>query len=165
MPEVGTILDADRGSPGSCLCASPTASSRTRVPSLSPTSSTRAAADRSHWASGRSGPPVPSAAQVHRSQSGAEVNSFAVEPILDPRLREKSYGEAEGRPQPWLDMRFVPPPAVGERLAHDEGVKGAETRAAWVHRVYVAMEEILQRPCGHQIIVTHGGTLTPVVAA
>ncbi|MEV5598048.1 histidine phosphatase family protein [Streptomyces sp. NPDC052496] len=34
------------------------------------------------------------------------------EPILDRRLREKSYGEAEGRPQEWLDRRFVPPPAV-----------------------------------------------------
>jgi hypothetical protein len=27
------------------------------------------------------------------------------------------------------------------------------------------MEEILQRPSAHQIIVTHGGTLTAVVAA
>jgi 2,3-bisphosphoglycerate-dependent phosphoglycerate mutase len=80
-------------------------------------------------------------------------------------LSLKSYGEAEGRPQAWLDERFIAPPAVGERLAHDEGVKGAETKAVWAHRVYAAMEEIFQRPSGHQVIVTHGGTLTPVVAA
>jgi 2,3-bisphosphoglycerate-dependent phosphoglycerate mutase len=103
--------------------------------------------------------------QRTRQTADEVAELFAVEPILDRRLREKSYGEAEGRPQQWLDMRFVPPPAVGDRLAHDEGVKGAETKAAWVHRVYAAMEEILQRPCEHQIIVTHGGTLTPVVAA
>ncbi|WUD77380.1 phosphoglycerate mutase family protein [Streptomyces sp. NBC_00510] len=38
---------------------------------------------------------------------------FGVKPILDRRLREKSYGEAGGKPQEWLDRRFVPPPAVG----------------------------------------------------
>lgn len=34
---------------------------------------------------------------------------FGVKPVVDRRLREKSYGEAEGRPQEWLDRRFVPP--------------------------------------------------------
>jgi 2,3-bisphosphoglycerate-dependent phosphoglycerate mutase len=104
---------------------------------------------------------------LRRTRQTAEevAQLFAVDPILDRRLREKSYGEAEGRPHQWLDMRFLPPPAVGERLAHDEGVKGAETRGAWVHRVYAAMKDILQRPCEHQIVVTHAGTLTPVVAA
>ncbi|MFI7470640.1 histidine phosphatase family protein [Nonomuraea sp. NPDC049646] len=90
---------------------------------------------------------------------------FGVTPILDRRLREKSYGEAGGRPQEWLDQRFVPPPAVGERLEHDEGVEGAETRAVLAQRIYAAMDEILQRPCEHQIIVTHGGSLTFVVAS
>ncbi|MEU6510139.1 histidine phosphatase family protein [Streptomyces sp. NPDC046942] len=90
---------------------------------------------------------------------------FGVQPVLDRRMREKSYGEAEGRPQEWLDQRFVPPPAVGERLEHDEGVEGAETKAAWVRRIYAALDEILQRPCAHQIIVTHVGSLTFVVAS
>ncbi|MFE4772930.1 histidine phosphatase family protein [Streptomyces sp. NPDC056713] len=88
-----------------------------------------------------------------------------MKPILDRRLREKSYGEAEGKPQEWLDRRFVPPPAVGERMDHDENVKGAETKAAWAQRVYAAMDEILQSPCAHQILVTHGGSLTFVVAS
>ncbi len=97
------------------------------------------------------------------AEEAAEL--FDVKPKLDRRLREKSYGQAEGKPQEWLDRRFVPPPAVGERLEHDEGVAGSETKAAWARRVYAAMDEILQRPCEHQIIVTHGGSLTLVVAS
>ncbi|QKW06560.1 histidine phosphatase family protein [Streptomyces sp. NA04227] len=90
---------------------------------------------------------------------------FGVKPVLDRRLREKSYGEAGGKPQEWLDRRFVPPPAVGERMDHDEGVAGSETKAAWARRVYAAMDEILRSTCEHQIVVTHGGSLTFVVAS
>ncbi|MEV8314648.1 histidine phosphatase family protein [Streptomyces sp. NPDC059900] len=100
---------------------------------------------------------------VRTAQEVAEV--FAVPPVLDRRLREKSYGEAGGKPQEWLDRRFVPPPAVGERMDHDEGVQGAETKMVWAQRIYAAMDEILRRPCAHQIVVTHGGSLTFAVAA
>ena len=89
---------------------------------------------------------------------------FGVEPVEDRRLRERSYGEAEGRPQEWLDQRFVPAPAIGDRMGHGVGVRGAETTRAFARRVYAAMNEILRRPCEHQIIVTHGGALTFVVA-
>ncbi|MFF2023501.1 histidine phosphatase family protein [Streptomyces sp. NPDC058171] len=88
-----------------------------------------------------------------------------MKPVLDRRLREKSYGEAGGRPQEWLDQRFVPPPAAGERMHHDEGVRGAETKAVWAQRIYAAVDEILRSPCEHQIIVTHGGSLTCIVAS
>ncbi|MCF6473335.1 histidine phosphatase family protein [Nonomuraea sp. MG754425] len=102
-----------------------------------------------------------------RTRQTAEqvADLLGVPPVLDPRLREKSYGEAGGRPQEWLDRRFVPPPAVGERMEHDEGLAGAETKAALARRVYAAMDEILRRPCEHQIIVTHGGSLTFVVTS
>ncbi|MEU8777167.1 histidine phosphatase family protein [Streptomyces sp. NPDC048606] len=100
-----------------------------------------------------------------RETAGPVAEVFGVEPVLDRRLREKSYGEAEGMPQEWLDRRFVPPPAVGERMDHDEGVRGAETKEVWARRVYAAMDEILRSPCEHQIIVTHGGSLTCVVAS
>lgn len=90
---------------------------------------------------------------------------FGVRPLLDRRLREKSYGEAEGRPQEWLDRRFVPPPAEGDRMGHHEGVPGAETRAECARRVYAAMDDLLRRPREHQIVVTHGFALTFVVAA
>lgn len=104
---------------------------------------------------------------LRRARQTAEevAELFGVQPVLDPRLREKSYGEAEGKPQEWLDRRFVPPPAVGERMDHDEGVAGSETKAVWARRIYAAMDEILRSPCEHQIIVTHGGSLTCVVAS
>ncbi|MET8776989.1 histidine phosphatase family protein [Nocardia sp. NPDC004654] len=88
-----------------------------------------------------------------------------VTPIFDERLREKSYGEAGGRPQEWLDRRFVPPPAVGERLRHDEGIAGAETKLQLAQRIYAAMGAIVDDPCEQQVVVTHGGALTFVLAA
>lgn len=103
--------------------------------------------------------------QRTRQTAEAVAELFGLQPVLDARLREKSYGEAEGKPQEWLDRRFVPPPAVGERMDHDEGVAGSETKAVWAQRIYAAMDEILRGPCEHQIIVTHGGSLTCVVAS
>ncbi|MFC7308234.1 histidine phosphatase family protein [Streptomyces monticola] len=104
---------------------------------------------------------------LRRAHETAEVvaDLFGVKTRLDRRLREKSYGEAEGRPQAWLDERFVPPSAAGDRMEHDEGIPGAETKAALAQRVYAAMDEILQSPYEHQIIVTHGFALTFVVAS
>ena len=103
---------------------------------------------------------------LRTSQTADMVSAlFDRETTLEPRLREKSYGEAEGRPQQWLDQRFIPPPAQGDRMNHDEGIRGSETRGEFARRVYAAMEEILGRDCEHQIIVTHGGALTFVVSA
>ncbi|MEE2060805.1 histidine phosphatase family protein [Rhodococcus artemisiae] len=90
---------------------------------------------------------------------------FDVEPVLLPDLREKSYGVAGGRPQAWLDTYFVPPPPAGERLDHDEGIEGAETKLEWVSRVYRAMDRITSDSEEHRIVVTHGGSLSWVVAA
>lgn len=82
-----------------------------------------------------------------------------------PDLREKSYGEAEGRPQQWLDERFVFPPSTGPRLDHHEGIPGAETRRELATRVYRALDRILQSDCANHVIVTHGFALTMVVSA
>jgi len=99
-------------------------------------------------------------------QTADEVSAlFDLETIVEPRLREKSYGEAEGRPQQWLDQRFIPPPALGDRMNHDEGIRGSETRGEFARRVYAAIQEILGHDCEHQVIVTHGGALTFVVSA
>lgn len=95
----------------------------------------------------------------------AIATKLGLTPILMTDLREKSYGEAGGKPQQWLDDRFVFPPATGERLHHDEGIPGAETRAALAHRAYRAVDQILARPTPHQIIVTHGTALTFVLCA
>jgi 2,3-bisphosphoglycerate-dependent phosphoglycerate mutase len=90
---------------------------------------------------------------------------LGVEPVLLPDLREKSYGVAGGRPQAWLDAHFIPPPTMGERLDHDEGIEGAETRREWVTRVYRAMDVITSSSCEHQVVVTHGGSLSWVIGA
>ncbi|WP_129666059.1 histidine phosphatase family protein [Phytoactinopolyspora endophytica] len=84
---------------------------------------------------------------------------------IDPDLREKSYGKAEGMPQSWLDERFIPPPRFGERMRHNEGVDGAETRMDLAERAYGAMTRIQESTTQNQIVVTHGGTATFLIAA
>jgi probable phosphoglycerate mutase len=70
-----------------------------------------------------------------RRAADETAKSFGVQPVEDRRLRERSYGVAEGRPQEWLDQRFVPPPAIGDRMGHDVGVAGTETTRAFARRV------------------------------
>ena len=93
------------------------------------------------------------------------ATALGAEAVFDRRLREKSYGAAEGRPQRWLDDRFVVPPITGDRMTHDEGVPAAETKTDFAARIYAAMDAILSSPAEHQVIVTHGFALTFVVAA
>lgn len=110
---------------------------------------------------------------LRRTAQTAEAiaRTLGVAPVLLPDLREQSYGEAGGRPQAWLDERFVTPPVADDRrnsparLDHDAGIPGAETRRDLATRVYRAMEQITGRDCEHQVVVTHGGALTFVIAA
>ena len=95
----------------------------------------------------------------------AIAQRLGVEPTLVEGLREKSYGEAEGKAQSWLDARFVPPPPTGDRMNHHESIEGAETKRDFASRVYDAVSDILSSPCSHQVVVTHGFALTFVVAA
>ena len=85
--------------------------------------------------------------------------------IADPGLREKSYGVAEGRPQAWLDERFVVPPAVGDRMGHFAGVEGSETKREVAERIYAAMDKALAGSAEHVVIVSHGFALTFLVMA
>lgn len=90
---------------------------------------------------------------------------LGVTAIVDPRLREKSYGTADGRPQSWLNHRFVPPPADGDRMHHDEGIPGAEPKATFAGRIYAAVDDLLGHDASHLVVVTHGFALTFVVSA
>ncbi|WP_218031392.1 histidine phosphatase family protein, partial [Nocardioides psychrotolerans] len=85
-------------------------------------------------------------------------------PVLLPGLREKSYGEGGGMPDAWFRERFAPPPAEGERLEHDEGLPGGETKATWARRVYAAMDQVATDPSSTKVVVTHGGSITFVIA-
>lgn len=87
-----------------------------------------------------------------------------LQPIWLTELREKSYGAGEGKPDAWFRERFVPPPVDGERMDHDEGLEGAETKLQWARRVYAGMEVILSDSSRQKIIVTHGGSATLVIA-
>ncbi|SEE38356.1 histidine phosphatase family protein [Jiangella alba] len=104
---------------------------------------------------------------LRRARRTAEIvaGRLGADLTIDAGLREKSYGEAGGKPQAWLDARFVPPPRDGERLRHDEGVAGAETQLDLAVRAYAAMERVLASAAEEQVIVTHGGTATYLVAA
>lgn len=89
--------------------------------------------------------------------------AVGVESVLDPDLREQSYGVAEGHPPgtfPWN-----PPGAGDDPLRHHDGVEGSETRLQAATRVYAAVDRVLA--AGHRttVVVTHGGVATYVVAA
>jgi probable phosphoglycerate mutase len=103
--------------------------------------------------------------QRTRQAAAAIADALGAEVVLERGLREKSYGEAEGRPQAWLDERFRPPPAVGDRMHHHEGVPGSETRHELGTRVYAAVERVLASDAEHQVVVTHGFAATFVIAA
>lgn len=83
---------------------------------------------------------------------------------LDSRLRERSYGIAEGKrvgTVPTLD----PPPKCGDRMTHRPAVEGTETRQEWASRIYQAMASVIDRGASQTIIVTHGGSITYLIAA
>lgn len=91
------------------------------------------------------------------AQTGALIaDRLGVALHLHEGLRETSYGEAEGRPQAWLDDRFVPSPATGERMTHWDGTPGSETKRQLVTRVYAALDDVLVREATHHVVVTHG---------
>ncbi|HVM09221.1 MAG TPA: histidine phosphatase family protein [Acidimicrobiales bacterium] len=115
--------------------------------------------------------PVGAPCQVYSSdlsrarQTAAPIAaSLGADVVTDARLRELSYGAAEGRPDAWLQARFVPAPE-DNRLDHGSNIEGAETKRQFASRIYAAMDDILAADIEHQVIVTHGFALTFVVMA
>jgi 2,3-bisphosphoglycerate-dependent phosphoglycerate mutase len=102
-----------------------------------------------------------------RARHTAEIiaRCFHTGLTTDPDLREKSFGEAEGKPSAWQRERIIPLPDLGDRLRHDEGIPGAETRMDLAERSYRAMARILRSSETNQIVVTHGGPATLLIAA
>ena len=102
---------------------------------------------------------------MRASQTAAIIGARLDRPVTTrPDLREISYGIAGGKPQAWLDARYSPAP-IDNRLDHDCGIEGAETRRDVARRVFPCVDAIVARPCETQIIVTHGFTLSLVIAA
>jgi probable phosphoglycerate mutase len=98
-----------------------------------------------------------------RQTAGPIAAALGVDVAIDAALREQSYGDAEGRPAGTL--RFVPPPAVGDRLHHHDGVKRSETRWEVATRAYAALDRLLAGHAQRFVIVTHGGVATFLIAA
>ena len=62
------------------------------------------------------------------AQTAAVIGtSPGVEAALNASLQERSYGVAEGRPQPWPDVRIIFPPGLDARREHDDGIEGGVT--------------------------------------
>lgn len=98
-------------------------------------------------------------------QTAARISQVLATPVTATAdLREKSYGAAEGREQSWLDARFVPVPATGERMEHDEGIEGSETKGQMTQRIFNAVDAILASPEEHLVVVTHGFAGTFAIA-
>ncbi|MBB4661803.1 histidine phosphatase family protein [Conexibacter arvalis] len=80
----------------------------------------------------------------------------------DRRLREISFGEAEGRPNAWLAERQVPAPD-DDRLDHRGPVAGAETRREVAVRVGACVDELMADREHDHVVVTHGFAQTFVI--
>lgn len=79
---------------------------------------------------------------------------------LDKGLRENSYGDADGKPQSWLEERIVVAPEH-DRLDHIV-VGGAESKRTFIERIYGSMSKL--PVSSDMVIVTHGYALTFVIA-
>ncbi|VXB59873.1 histidine phosphatase family protein [Nocardioides sp. AX2bis] len=98
-----------------------------------------------------------------RRTAEAIAGRLDVDPLLDPGLREQSYGAAEGLPVGTID--FLPLPVAGDRIRHHDGVTGSETRLDFATRVYAALDRVIERGAEHSVVVTHGGSATFLIAA
>lgn len=98
-----------------------------------------------------------------RAQQTAEAiaEAFKLPIRLDARLREQHHGKAEGKPVGTNPYESIPP--TGNRMHFISG-PGMESRAVWADRIYAAMTDIYDA-AETTIVVTHGGSLTYVVAS
>lgn len=84
--------------------------------------------------------------------------------IQDKRLREMSFGDAEGKPREWRTENIIPRPADGDRLNH-RLFNNAETRKDIGTRIRECMDEIITKKDENLIIVSHGNALTFIIMA
>ncbi|MBV6762770.1 histidine phosphatase family protein [Rhodococcus opacus] len=94
-------------------------------------------------------------ARILADALGAEVRA-------DARLREISFGEAEGRPNTWLFGRQIPAPD-DDRLDYRGPVPRAETRREVATRVEACVRELMADRDHDHVVVTHGYAQTFVL--
>lgn len=93
------------------------------------------------------------------AQAVADLADVEVE--LDPRLRERSFGDWEGLTADEMGARWPAEYAVW-RSGHDPQRTGAETRRAVAERMATAIAEHAERtdPDGALVVVSHGAAVT-----
>ena len=84
--------------------------------------------------------------------------------IRDKRLREMSFGDADGKPGEWRAENITPRPADGDRLNH-QLFNNAETRKDVGTRIRECLDEIIAKKDENLIIVSHGNALTFIIMA
>ena len=84
--------------------------------------------------------------------------------ILDSRLREMSYGDAEGKPQSWFQDQIQPQPIDSNRLDH-RVYSGSESRFEVAERVSSSLNDILEQKVLNTVIVSHGFASTFLIMA
>ena len=90
------------------------------------------------------------------------ADALCAELRADARLREISFGEAEGRPNAWLSGRQIPAPD-DDRLDHRGPVPGAETRREVATREQACVRELMADRDHDHVVVTHGYAQTFVL--
>ncbi len=89
-----------------------------------------------------------------------------LEPMLDPNLREMSFGRYEGLT--WAQVRATDPALAArfEDISDDEaGAPEGEIRRDFYHRVWTAVEGVVERNPGRRIaVVAHGGVIGAFLA-
>ena len=88
---------------------------------------------------------------LSRARETAEIiaREHGLSVITDRRLRERNWGEAQGKP------RHV----LSKLISRGEMPSGAETDRELVERVKSFVDEMMERHNGTVAIVSHGGTL------
>ncbi|UCD09492.1 MAG: histidine phosphatase family protein [Dehalococcoidales bacterium] len=103
---------------------------------------------------------------LKRAVETAEIiaRPFKSSVIRDKRLREMSFGDAEGKPGEWRTENILLRPLDGDRLNH-RIFKNAETRKDVGTRISECLDEIIAKNDENLVIVSHGNALTFIIMA
>jgi probable phosphoglycerate mutase len=99
---------------------------------------------------------------LKRAKSTADAIAIKTQAgiTVSKALREMSFGDAEGKPQAWLDERIHP--EDGDNRLDHRIVTGAETKREFAGRIYDFMES--QSFTGSSVISTHAFAATFIIA-
>jgi len=90
----------------------------------------------------------------------AVARATGLEPVLDARFRERSFGVGEGLGYAEIDRRYPDSFRPEREIDPDFAIPGGESRRAFHERVANAFESLArERPEARIVVVSHGGVL------